>query len=318
MTRLITENEKGVYVIAATPFQDDGKVDFESIDRLVDFYMSMGIAGMTILGMMGEATRLSESESIEVTMRFLRRINGQVPLIAGVSAPGNDALLRFSATAMDAGAAGVMVAPISGIRTEEQAFRYFASVCEGLGRDIPVALQDFPFATNVHLSVDCINKIADAFPQVRMLKHEDCPGFDKLTRLRQGSAEGHHRRLSILVGSGGLYLPQELARGADGAMTGFGYPEMLVQVVNCFALGDSEGGEDIFDAYLPLLRYEAQPGIGLALRKEILRRRGAIKTAMVRSPGMRLKREDHDDLSGLIRRLERRVPEAGRARARVA
>jgi 4-hydroxy-tetrahydrodipicolinate synthase len=310
MSRLITADEKGVCVIAATPFQDDGKVDLNSIDRLVDFYLECGVTGMTILGMMGEASKLSEEESRTVTKRFISRVGGKIPVIVGVSNPGTDLLLRFAIDSMEAGAAGVMVAPISTLRTEEQTFKYFASVCEGLGSSVPVVLQDFPLATLVHISVDTINRLIDSFPQLVMLKHEDCPGFNKLTSLRRGSLDGRHRRISILVGNGGLYLPQELARGADGAMTGFGYPEMLVDVTRRFASGDATGGEDVFDMYLPLLRYEAQPGIGLALRKEILRRRGAIKSSFVRAPGPRLSRDDLDELEKLIQRLERRLTES--------
>jgi 4-hydroxy-tetrahydrodipicolinate synthase len=309
MSRLITADEKGVCVIAATPFQDDGKVDFNSIDRLVDFYLECGVTGMTILGMMGEASKLSEEESRAVTKRFIGRIGGRIPVIVGVSNPGTDLLVRFAKDSMEAGAAGVMVAPISTLRTEEQTFKYFAGVCEGLGNAIPLVLQDYPLSTLVHISVETINRLIDAFPQLVMLKHEDCPGFNKLSSLRKGAREGKHRRISILVGNGGLYLPQELARGADGAMTGFGYPEMLVDVTRRFAAGDAAGGEDIFDIYLPLLRYEAQPGIGLALRKEILRRRGAIKSSFVRAPGPRLSREDFDELEKLVLRLERRLDE---------
>jgi 4-hydroxy-tetrahydrodipicolinate synthase len=310
VSRLITADEKGVCVIAATPFQDDGKVDFDGIDRLVDFYLECGVTGMTILGMMGEASKLSEEESRAVATRFIGRVGGKVPVIVGVSNPGTDLLVRFAKDSMEAGAAGVMVAPISTLRTEEQTFKYFAGVCEGLGSAIPLVLQDYPLSTLVHISVDTINRLIDACPQLVMLKHEDCPGFNKLSSLRRGAREGKHRRISILVGNGGLYLPQELVRGADGAMTGFGYPEMLVDVTRRFAAGDAAGGEDVFDVYLPLLRYEAQPGIGLALRKEILRRRGAIRSSFVRAPGPKLSREDLDELEKLVRRLERRLEES--------
>jgi 4-hydroxy-tetrahydrodipicolinate synthase len=307
MSRLITVDEKGVCVIAATPFQDDGKVDYDGVDRLVDFYLKCGVTGMTILGMMGEASKLSEEESRAVTKRFIGRVGGRVPVIVGVSNPGTELLVRFAKDSVEAGAAGVMVAPISTLRTEEQTFKYFAGVCEGLGSTIPLVLQDYPLSTLVHISADTINKLVDAFPQLVMLKHEDWPGHNKLSSLRRGSLEGKHRRISIMVGNGGLYLPQELARGADGAMTGFGYPEMLVDVTRRFAAGDVQGAEDVFDTYLPLLRHEAQLGIGLALRKEILRRRGVIKSSFVRAPGPKLSRDDLDELEKLVHRLERRL-----------
>ena len=142
-----------------------------------------------------------------------------------------------------------------------------------------------------------------------MLKHEDCPGLGKLTQVRDTAKSQNLRRVSILTGNGGLYLPQELARGADGAMTGFAYPEMLVEVVSLYAEGKTDQAEEIFDTYLPLVRYEQQPGFGLAIRKEILRQRGAISCAITRSPGPSLSQSDYKELSNLIVRLERKLNE---------
>ena len=303
----LNESAKGVYVIAATPFDDAGAIDFGSIDSVVDFYLACGISGMTILGMMGEAAKLSSAESDAVLRRFLHRVAGRVPVVVGVSNPGTDPLVDLARQAMAAGAAGVMIAPLSSHKTEEQLHNYFVSTCGLLGEDIPVVLQDYPVATGAFMSTATIEKLIDALPQLVMLKHEDTAGHNKLSRLRRNAEQKLHRRISILVGNGGLYLPQELARGADGAMTGFAYPEMLVQVCDLYASGKSEAGEDVFDAYLPLLRHEAQYGIGMAIRKETLRRRGAIASARVRAPGPTLTRDDHAELDRLIARLERRT-----------
>jgi 4-hydroxy-tetrahydrodipicolinate synthase len=113
--------------------------------------------------------------------------------------------------------------------------------------------------------------------------------------------------VSILCGNGGLYLPQELARGADGAMTGFAFPEMLVAVVALFRAGEKDRAEDLFDAYLPLVRHEQQPGFGLALRKETLHRRGIISSPKVRAPGPSLTATDRDELNRLVTRVEKNL-----------
>jgi 4-hydroxy-tetrahydrodipicolinate synthase len=302
MPHLLNETAEGVYVIAVTPFTDAGLIDERSIDQVVEFYLEKGVTGITILGMMGESHKLTSDESRQVMNRYMRRVDGRVPVVVGVSAPGTDPLVRLAKESMDAGAAGVMVAPVNSLRTEEQIFNYFSNVLERLDQ-IPVVLQDFPFSTGVNISVDTLRRIFDRYANVVMLKHEDWPGHAKLSRLR--TLPG--RQVSILVGNGGLYLPQELARGANGAMTGFAYPEMLVEVCRLFAKGNVERGEDLFDMYLPLLRHEAQPVIGIALRKETLRRRGAIASAHVRSPGPRLSAEDHRELDRLIERQQRRL-----------
>ena len=213
---------------------------------------------------------------------------------------------------MDAGAAGLMIAPIQGLKHDEQVHGYWAEVLERLGPDIPVCYQDFPQTTGVVTSVAVLNRLIDGFANFVMLKHEESPGLPKITAMRAAAADGKRRRVSILVGNGGLHLPQELRRGADGAMTGFAYPEMLVEVCRRFHAGDAEGAEDLFDIYLPILRHEQQMGFGLAIRKEVLHRRGALGSAAMRHPGPRLSKADHIELDQLMARLERRLGEAGK------
>lgn len=312
MTRL-SEAAQGVYIISVTPFTDQGAVDLASIDGLVEFYIESGVSGMTVLGMMGEAPKLTAEESADFVDRMLARVAGRIPVVVGVSNAGLGNLAALSRRSMDAGAAGVMVAPMPGLATEAKLLAYFDQVFAALGPDIPVCYQDYPQSTGVQISVASLDRMVDAHPQMVMLKHEDCPGLGKLTAVRENARRDGRRRISILTGNGGLYLPQEMARGADGAMTGFAYPEMLVEVVRLMQAGESEAAEDHFDAYLPLVRYEQQPGFGLAVRKEVLRRRGAIASAATRAPGPRLSAVDQDELTGLIERVTRRVGAQSRA-----
>ena len=145
-----------------------------------------------------------------------------------------------------------------------------------------------------------------------MLKHEDWPGLAKLSAIRAASEKGELRRVSILTGNGGgLFLPEELTRGADGAMTGFAYPEMMVDVVAAHARGDRERAHDLFDAYLPLARYEQQAGVGLAVRKHLFQQRGVIASAFIRKPGPRLSGQDIDEIAFLVRRQDQRLRDLG-------
>ncbi len=242
-------------------------------------------------------------------------MNGRVPVIVGVSNPGTANLVKLSKTAMDAGACGVMVAPLAGLKTEAQIVSYFADVIAAMGDDIPVCYQDYPQSTQADISAQGFLTIVDRHPSVVMFKHEDCPGLKKLTQIRKACDGSSRRYVSILVGNGGLYVPQELARGADGAMTGFAYPEMLVSVCALFAAGRSDEAEDLFDVYLPLVRHEQQPGFGLATRKEVLRRRGAIRSAATRAPGPKLDATDIAELDRLLARLEARLSDGTRKRA---
>ena len=302
----LDESAQGVYIISATPFSDDGSLDLDSADRLVDFYIEKGVSGITILGMMGEAQKMAPEESEAFLDRVMKRVNDTLHVIVGLSNAGLDNLVRLSKISMDKGAAGVMIAPLTGMGTEQKIFNYFSQVFDALGDDIPVCFQDYPFVTRSEVSVATFNRMVADFEQLVMLKHEECPGLNKISAVRKASDEGL-RRVSILCGNGGLYLPQELARGADGAMTGFAYPEMLVAVVALHRAGQQDKAEDVFDAYLPLTRHEQQPGFGLALRKEVLHRRGIISSPRVRAPGPSLNATDKQELTRLIDRVERNI-----------
>ena len=212
-------------------------------------------------------------------------------------------------SAMEAGAAGVMVAPPAQVRTDDQIFNYFEGVAETLGA-IPFVLQDYPLITSVQIPPAAILRIIAALPTCVMVKHEDWPGLNKIGALRAASDKGA-RRVSILTGNGGLFLPEELARGADGAMTGFAFPEMMVDVVKAHRAGDLARAQDIFDAYLPLARYEQQQGIGLAVRKYVLAKRGAIASPALRKPGVKLSAADVADVERLIERQTKRLREIG-------
>jgi 4-hydroxy-tetrahydrodipicolinate synthase len=301
----ITADTSGVFVIACTPFHDDGAIDAPSIDRMVDFYYGKGADGLTILGMMGEAPKLTQAESIEVTRRTLARSAGK-PVVVGVSAPGLAAIGELTKAVMDLGAAGVMVAPPSSLRTDDQIITFYRNVVDTIGADVPVVLQDFPLATGVQISSKTLSAIFVAHPSIVMLKHEDWPGLQKITDLRAAEANGQ-RRVSILCGNAGVFLPEEMQRGADGAMTGFAYPEMMVDVCRLSGQGQHEEAHDLFDAYLPLMRYEQQPGLGLAVRKYVLARRGAIASAAQRRPGATLNAAAIADVERLIARQERKL-----------
>jgi 4-hydroxy-tetrahydrodipicolinate synthase len=304
---LLDESAKGVFIIAATPFADNGALDPASLERLIGFYIGAGVHGITILGMMGEAQKLTHDEALLVIRSTLRQVAGEVPVVVGVSSPGLASLASLTSDAMSLGAAAVMVAPPAGLTTDEQIEGYVHQLCQAIGGDVPVVLQDYPQATGVHLSVSLFNRLVDDLPQIRVLKHEDCPGLGKISRIRAAAERDGRRRVSILVGNGALYYPLELARGADGAMTGFAYPEVLVEVYERFAAGREEAAFDLYDAYLPLIRYEQQPGIGLAIRKEILHRRRVLASPALRPPGAKLDALDHAELDWLLERLDRRV-----------
>lgn len=294
---------RGVYAIATTPFFDDGSIDFGSIDRLTDFYVESGCTGITILGIMGEAPKLEPDESRAIVRRVVSR--AAVPVIVGVSAPGFAAMRSLARESMEIGAAGVMIAPPPALRTDDQIVNYFAGAVEAVGEDVPWVLQDYPLTLTVVMTPGVIARIMSDHPSCQMLKHGDWPGLEKVSKLRAMQKAGTLRDFSILCGNGGLFLDFEPERGADGAMTGYGFPDMLCELVDLFAAGRRDEAHDLFDAHLPLIRYEQQLGIGLAIRKHVLKRRGVLPSDAQRKPAQLLSATATAEVDYLLARIAR-------------
>jgi len=300
----------GVYTIAATPFREDGALDTASVDSLTDFYLRCGVSGITVLGVMGEATKLDAAESAALVRQFVKRA-GKVPIVVGVTSPGFAPMRALAREAMESGAAGVMIAPPSSLRTDDQIVGYYRQASEAIGEDVPFAIQDYPLGFSVMMTPDVLRRIVTDNRSCNMLKIEDWPSLEKITAVRALEREGRMRKVSILTGNGGIFVDFEMERGADGAMTGYAFPDMLVELVKLAQSGARDAAHDLFDAHLPLMRYEQQPGVGLAVRKHILKKRGAIASDSQRKPRTVLSDKARAEVEYLLARLPREVTTDG-------
>lgn len=269
----------GVLPITLTPFTDDGAVDEASIDTLVEDYLGAGAHGLTILGIMGEAAKLLDEERERVLRRYVQATAGRVPVVAGVSARATRMALDYARRAEDAGAAAVMLAPPDNTRALDLVFEHFRTVAEAIS--IPVVVQDEPVNTGVTMPAPFLVRLLDEIEGCRYLKLEETPTLPKITAVRERA----QRPVGIFGGLGGVYLYEELLRGADGIMTGFGFPQVLVGTYERFAAGQRAEAQAYFFRYLPLIRYEAQLGVGgVTIRKQVFLRRGAISSPHARFP----------------------------------
>ena len=300
MAKTIPE-AKGVYVIAPTPFHADGRIDDSSIDRMADFFVKAGVDGMTVLGQLGEAPKMSHEESVGIVKRVMSRV--KLPIVVGVSAPGFAAMRALTQDVMALGASGVMIAPPNTLRTDDSIVQYYKQASEAIGSDVPFVIQDYPLTFSVQMTPAVIRRIHTDNASCWFLKHEDWPGLEKISQLRAWEKEGSLRRLPILIGNNGLFLDFEMERGADGANTGYCFPDMLVDVVRLSKQGKRDEAHDLFDAHLPLIRYEQQPGPGLAVRKYVMMRRGIIASDTLRKPGAALSPTARAEVDYLLARL---------------
>jgi 4-hydroxy-tetrahydrodipicolinate synthase len=291
----------GIYNITPTPFKADGSLDEPSLRKLTEFTRGTGVNGMTILGVLGEADKLTERERERVTEVVIETAGDRFPICVGTTHAGTDGCIAYSRRAQELGARAVMVAPPKLARANEAALeRHYLAVAEAI--DIPVVVQDFPPSVGgILMSVDVIARIGAASPRCRYLKLEDEPSPMKVSQVRAANPD-----IRVLGGLGGMMFLEELRHGAHGTMTGFGYPEILVDIYTRYTAGDIDGATGVFYKYLPLIRFENQPRINLAIRKHIYHRRGAIATPRARAPFAPVDAETLADLDDILRRLDLR------------
>ena len=285
----------GVFTVVPTPFEEDGGVDLKSLERLTEFLVGHEVDGLLILGVMGEAPKLIGPERNQVIETVVARAGGSIPVIVGTSHPSVRGVGEFSRVAEDFGAAGVMIAPPRLVREDhEETVRYFERVTDGLSVD--VVLQDHPGSSGVTLSAEAIADLVVRVPAIRHVKLEDPPTPRKVAELRRLGGEA----LGVYGGLGGVFFLEELRAGANGTMTGFAFPEVLSEVYRAHRAGQAEQAAHIFYRTLPLIRFEFQEEVGLAVRKRIYRLRGAIEHDGVRPPGVALDDTTAGELDGLL------------------
>ena len=287
----------GIFNILATPFTADYKVDYESLRRLVRFQMSLGTHGLTILGVLGEAAKLSVDERQAVMETVIATVDGAIPIVVGTSHSQLSTCIALSEAAFAAGAEGVMIAPPPlEDKSDPAILALYSEIAETISGAIVV--QDFPPINDVIMSPTVLAQIAEAIPNARYLKLEDPPLMQKIDAIRQLTD-----KFEIFGGLGGMFLLEELQRGASGTMTGFAFSEILVAVYDAFKDGRLSEAEIIFDRYVPLIRYENQPQINLTIRKAILQRRGAIANPTPRPPFNPIDAGTLDEIDWLLKRV---------------
>jgi 4-hydroxy-tetrahydrodipicolinate synthase len=288
----------GVWSIVPTPFHPDEELDLHSLGTLTDFVVASGVDGMTILGVLGEGTKVSDSERSAIVDTVLAQANGRVPVCVTVSAGSGYRAVEYARGARAAGAHSVMLSAPPLTRPNEDAVRrHYLRVAEAVP-ELPVVIQDLP-TLGVWMSAELIGRMASEAPNLRVVKLEEEPTAPKVGRLLAANPS-----LRVLGGLGGEMLVEELRRGAVGTMTGFGYPEVLVAIMRDWRAGNEAAAVERFHRWMPLIRFENQQLLNLPIRKRIYMKRGAIASDKVRAPGPALDERTIADLDDLIGRIE--------------
>lgn len=286
---------KGVHYILLTPFTEEENIDEESLRNIIDFQLAAGVHGLAILGFMGEVHKMIESEKERVIKIVADQVKGRVPFSVGIRTLATYTAIYQARQAEELGAASVFVAPLN-IQDDEVLFEFYSKIAKSV--NIPVVIHDYPIAFNTVLSPSLIARL-NKEGGINFLKLEDYPSGKKLSKIRE-MTQG---RLKILGGLGGQYYLEELQRGAEGIMTGFSYVEVLIKIYEKFINGNIQGAEKTFDHYIPLIRYDAQFKLGMAIRKYIYYKRGIIASNAVRHPAPVLDDYTKKELESIVERV---------------
>jgi 4-hydroxy-tetrahydrodipicolinate synthase len=300
----------GVHPIVPTPFLENGTVDLDSVRRLVDSMLATGVQGIAILGFMGESHKLMGSERRAVLKAAAEQAAGRLPIWVGIRGLGTASCIEQAQEAEELGASAVFVAPIAP-QSDAALERHYRAVAAAT--KLPMALHDYPESFTITLSVDLIAKLAND-GVAPYLKAEDPPVIRKQRAVLQ-AANG---KIGIFGGLGGAWLYEELAAGAAGVMTGFAFPEVLLEICNRYAAGDHQGAAKVFDRALPVIRFEFQPGIGVGLRKHVFRRRGIFTSEHVRAPAPPIDAATLKDFEAVVERCGLSIDKPGWTDAPVA
>ena len=294
---------EGVYSVLPTPFTGSGDLDDDSLRRVIDLFMQAGVNGVTALGVTGEVARLDDNERHRVLEVVTQHVNGRIGVVAGTTAEGTRTAISYSRAARAAGATAVMVSPPRMPKLNSEAVvRHYRAIADTV--DVEIVVQDYPPISGYAMEPWLLARIAKEIPRARTIKLEDPPTPYKTSRILE-QCEGLEVR--IFGGLGGVFLLEELMAGATGAMTGFAFPEILVQIVTLFRAGQVNQAADVFYRTVPLMRFEFQEGIGMAIRKEVLHRRGALASPATRTPAAPLDQTTREALDRVMAWVDTRT-----------
>jgi 4-hydroxy-tetrahydrodipicolinate synthase len=287
---------EGVYSVLPTPFAANGDVDEASLRRTIDLFVAAGVNGVTALGVTGEVARLDDGERRRVLDVVVEQAGGRIGVVAGTTADGTRTCINHSRHAKVTGATAVMVSPPRMPKLNSEAVvRHYAALADAV--DIEIVVQDFPPISGYAMEPALLARIAREIPRARTIKLEDPPTPFKTSRILELAGDMEVR---IFGGLGGVFLLEELLAGATGAMTGFAFPEILVEIVSLFRAGNTDGAAELFYRAVPLMRFEFQENIGMAIRKEVLHRRGALASPATRPPAAALDNATRDALDRVL------------------
>lgn len=289
---------EGIYPIVLTTFDEHYEIDERSQLALVNYLIDCGIHGMAIFGNASEGYALSESEKTRLMSLVIKEVRGRVPVFVSTGHTGTHVAVQLSKAAQEAGADGLMILPPYFLKpSAEELFGYYQMISDAV--NIPIMIQDAPLLTQVNIGAAQMARMAKECANVKLTKVEAPPTALKVTEVKQVVGD----TMTIFGGLNGHFFLEELQRGARGTMPGSDMLPMFVRVWNLYEAGRQKEARALFNRYLPLIRFELQPGLGVSAMKHNLKARGVIKHTAVRPPTRALDGVSIEELQQIVNDL---------------
>jgi len=270
---------KGVFPIVVTPFEEDGRIDYDSLDRLVDYLIEEGAHGLGLFGNASEGYTLLGAERVEMLKRIVKRVNGRVPLVVSSGHTGTDAAVHLSREAEDLGAQALMVLPPYFLKPDGEGLMfYFDAISRAV--KIPIMVQDAPLMSGIAMPVALLSRMAKEIENVKSAKVEAPPTVPKVAALKAAVGD----KLAIFGGLNAQFMIEEFGRGVAGQMPSSDITWVYARVWESLKRGDKAEAWRLFSVALPLIRFELQPGLGVSAAKHNLVAKGVLKSEAVRHP----------------------------------
>jgi 2-keto-3-deoxy-L-arabinonate dehydratase len=292
-------NFTGIFPIVNTTFLEDGSLDLKSQVRLVRFLLESGAHGLGLFGTASEGYTLSTDERVQLMRLIVREVDGGVPVVMSTGHTGTDVAVMLSRQAEAEGADAWMVLPPYFLKPDADGiFQYYQAISDAVS--IPIMVQDAPLMTQVAMGPPLLARMARELEHVRYAKIEAPPTAPKMTDIKRAAGSD----LILFGGMNGQFLLEELGRGAVGTMPGSDLTAVFARIWTLWQANQRDEARAEFTRYLPLIRYELQPGLGVSVMKHNLSEWGVIASTRVRHPTRTVDEIGRQELATLRRTLD--------------
>ncbi|MBK8023119.1 MAG: dihydrodipicolinate synthase family protein [Chloroflexi bacterium] len=282
----------GIFQILHTPFTDSGDIDWRSFEKQVDYCVKAGVHGLALPAMASEFFSLSDQERTAVVEFALKAIDKRIPVVVGVQAISLPIARGFAEHAAKHGADALMAMPPYLRKASKPDVEAYYRALAGYG--LPVVIQNAPAPVGTPLSPGDLAALLKAEPEIRYVKEETAPILQRISQIRKAAGDACE---GIFGGANGLYLIDELERGACGNMPAGGVVDVQVKIYDLYQAGDIAAAEALNFQVMPLLNYAAMYGV--SFHKLVLWRRGVLASPYARDP--QKTDLDKDDISAIER-----------------